>query len=79
MKKDELKLVYFRNGNEEEAYIKDGERDFLSIMESVKKLFALGCRSVSLESQEVSLLFEASQFGGRSIAGRFKQNYRVVK
>jgi hypothetical protein len=81
MKSEEVKLVYVRgNGNEEEAYLKGDEQNVINIFDSVRKLFNLGCRSVSLETQEISILFESEPgLGGKAIQGRFKQGYRIVK
>lgn len=80
MKSDEMKLVYIRAGNEEETYLKGDDQNMMNIVDTVRKLFNLGCRSVSLETQEVSIMFESEPRGNeRAIYGRFKQGYRVVK
>lgn len=80
MKSEEMKLVYIRGGNEEETYLKGDDQNMINVVDTVRKLFNLGCRSVSLETQEVSIMFESDPtLGGKAIYGRFKQGYRIVK
>ncbi len=80
MKSGELKLVYVRGGNEEETYLKNDDQNWFNIIDTVNKLFNLGCRSISLETQEVSIMFESEpNLGNKGIVGRFKQGYRVIK
>jgi len=80
MKSGELKLVYSRAGNEEEAFLSGEEQNLTNIIDSVRKLFNLGCRWVSVETRETSIMFESDpNLGKPQIVGRFKQGYKVVK
>jgi len=80
MKADEMKLVYVRAGNEEEVCLKGDDQNMINIVDTVRKLFNLGCRHVSLETQEISIMFDADAVGNtKPIQGRFKQGYRVIK
>ena len=80
MKSEEVKLVYIRAGNEEEVYLRGDDQNMISVVDAVRKLFNLGCSAVSLETKEVSIMFESNpNLGGKAIQGRFKQGYRVVK
>jgi hypothetical protein len=52
----------------------------INVVDTVRKLFNLGCRSVSLETHEISIMFESTPpTSGNAIYGRFKQGYRIVK
>jgi hypothetical protein len=80
MKSEEMKLVYIRAGNEEETYLKGDDQNMINVVDTVRKLFNLGCRSVSLETHEISIMFESTPpTSGNAIYGRFKQGYRIVK
>ena len=80
MKSEEMKLVYVRAGQEEEVYLKGDDQNMINVVDAVRKLFNLGCRHVSLETAEISIMFDAEPAGGgRAIQGRFKQGYRVIK
>ena len=75
-----MKLVYIRSGNEEEVYLKGDDQNMLNVVDAVRKLFNLGCRSVSLETKDVSIMFDAEPTGSaRAIQGRFKTGYRIIK
>lgn len=80
MKPEDMKLVYVRAGQEEEVYLKGDDQNMLNITDAVRKLFNLGCRHVSLETKDISIMFDAeAQGSAKAIQGRFKQGYRIIK
>lgn len=80
MKKDEVKLMYQRNGLEEEVFLSLNEQNINAILDSVRKLFNLGCKWVSVETKELSLHFDSRpDLNGKQIEGRFKQYFKIVK